>query len=353
MDFYSYTTAHGTDTFDKVSISLTNNSTDLRLHLELYDDQGSKLDGYTADTAGQNLTYTIACPGGTYIYRVSGWNTVMTVDNGSSGTYPAIVENLDVNDDQVPNHTCDTAFEASFGTEYNGVIVSIYENDWFQVTNTDTDRWETFTVTLTEVSDTLARNVAIYDDRQTELYHNDGAVLVIDKGSDFTHTVATKSSGLYFWVYGWDNIMHNTNGSTGTYTFQVTDNNANDSKEPDDTSDDARVINTFPTTDLTGTILVDAANDNGGDYEWFVVSIAAGKRIEWSFDPEVTNTEMHFNVYDSSLGSLGSYDGSDGETVTGGLNNNSGADTTFYIKLGAFVGDNGNYTAAFTETDAP
>ncbi len=34
------------------------------------------------------------------------------------------------------------------------------------------------------------------------------------------------------------------------------------------------------------------------------------------------------------------------------MNNTSGADSFFFIKLGAYVGDNGNYTISFTETDA-
>ena len=34
------------------------------------------------------------------------------------------------------------------------------------------------------------------------------------------------------------------------------------------------------------------------------------------------------------------------------MNNKTGVNSYFYIKLGAYVGDNGNYTISFTETDA-
>jgi hypothetical protein len=57
-------------------------------------------------------------------------------------------------------------------------------------------------------------------------------------------------------------------------------------------------------------------------------------------------------VYDAYKDYLGNEDGSDGQTINGSMNNTSGAESYFYIKLGGYVGDNGNYTISFTETNA-
>lgn len=350
VDYYRITTDHGSNTYDRVQYSLTTTDADLILHLELVDTLGRQLLQVTADNAGQNLVYTVACPGGVYIVRVSGWDHVMHRDNGSDGPYEIEVSNMNANDSLAPNHTLDMAAEVDFGESYDGVLVSKYEDDWYHLTNQTADQWDLFTVQLTNVSSDLARAIDIFNEFQEEIYVTTGAALVIDEGSDLTYTFASKSAGFYVSVYGWDNIMHDPNGSSGSYTIQITDNNANDSNEPDDTFADARVIDAVPASALEGTIITDAANDNGGDFEFFKVSIADSTRIGWSADPSAANTELHFRVYDDSEAYLGNEDGGDGETITGSLSNTSGSDTFFYISLGGFVGDNGDYTITFTES---
>lgn len=352
VDFYRFTTAHPANTYDKIRIALSAGDADLLLHLELYDTLGQKRTGTTAETPGQNLTYTLACPGGTYILRVSGWNKIMNRDNGSFGAYSATVTNLDVNDSLAPNHSREEAAEVAFGTDYQGVLVSKYEDDWFHVANPDSGTWEQYTVSLTDVSAELARNIAVYNDDGDEIHHNDGAALVVGKGTPLTYTFISKDPGTYVWVYGWDNIMHSPHGSSGSYTFRIDDNDANDDNEPDDTFADARVIDQVPATPLSGTILTDAANDNGGDFEFFKVSLPDGKKALWEVDPAASDTELHFKVYNAEQSYLGNEDGSDGETISGSMNNNSGSDTFFFISLGAFVGDNGDYTITFTQTVA-
>ena len=96
----------------------------------------------------------------------------------------------------------------------------------------------------------------------------------------------------------------------------------------------------------------DAAKNNDCDYVFFKVTINNGKKVEWEISPEASNTELHFNVYDTNKTLFGNVDGNKGQTVTGSMSNTSGSESYFYIKLGAFVGDNGNYTISFTETDA-
>jgi len=137
-----------------------------------------------------------------------------------------------------------------------------------------------------------------------------------------------------------------------TETDDDDNGNVNDDYEPDNTFEEAREITSFPTGNLTGTVLTTAANDNGGDYEFFKVTLKGDKKVLWSVDPEASNTELHFNVYKADKTYLGKTDGADGETIGNSVNNVGSTDTHFYIKLGAFVGDNGDYTISFTETDA-
>jgi len=349
VDFYEITTAHSSDTYDKVDFVLEAGSADLLFHFEVYSTSGEQLRTATANTPGQNFTYTLSCPGGTYLFRVSGWDSIMNWDNGSHGSYTARISNLDANDPYAPNHTMATAEPINFGTAYDGVLVSIYEEDWYQATNADSDRWDIFEMQITNVSDDLAAGYYIYDDAGGEIYVDDSALSGYTEGENQFYSFASKSPSFSVGIVGWNNVMHGPHGSSGSYTLTFVDQNANDSFEPDDTIGEAQEVTSYPAP-LSGTVVFDAANDNGGDYEWFKVDIADGTRIDWEADPTAANTELHFNVYDSNQAYLGQQDGGDGETITGWMSNDTGTASHFYIELGAFVGDNGDYTMTFTES---
>jgi len=353
VDFYEITTAHAGDTYDKVEFFLAAGSEDLLFHFEVYSTSGQKLLGDTADTPGQNFTYTLACPGGTYLFRVSGWDAIMGRDNGSSGPYAVTVSNLDANDDLAPNHTLATAAPIDFGTSYPSTIVSIYEDDWYTVSNAGSDRWDRFEMRITNVSPDLAAGYFIYDDAQNEIFADNSALSGFTTGADQIYTFESKSTAFFFRVCGWNNVMHSPNGSSGSYAFEVLDLNANDDYEPDDTLESAREVGVAGISDYqadySGTVVVTAANDNGGDYEWFKVYADASTSIVFSVDPEGTDTEMHFNLYNSVGAYLQKLDGDPGQTLNFTYNNTGGADF-FYIELGAFVRDTGNYTITFNES---
>jgi len=169
-------------------------------------------------------------------------------------------------------------------------------------------------------------------------------------GADLSYTFVSKEDVFYLQVLGWDGYV-NDHHSSGSYTLTPV-NNGNDDNEPDDTFEDAREIASYPVVGMKGTILTDAVGDNGGDFEFFKVSIANNKNVSWSVTPEASNTRLHFDVYEPNREHKGSANGPGGQTITGSMNNKTGADSYFYIKLGAYVGNNGNYTISFTETDA-
>ncbi|MEX2443229.1 MAG: hypothetical protein WD492_06480 [Alkalispirochaeta sp.] len=345
-DWFKITPAHGSDTYDKVQISVTDVSASLYIHIEIYKADGESVATHGTTTGGQDLTYTFATPGAEYYVRFSGWSGYAS-DHNSTGSYSFTVSNLYANDNFAPNHTLETAEDSlEYGNDYDGVIVSKYENDYYSFSNPTPGAWNSYTFTLTDVSDGLYGRFHRYgaDGSELERIGTDTA------GADLTYTFNSKENDFYIRVSGWSGYA-SENNSSGSYTLTPV-SNGNDDNEPDDTFDDAREITSYPTGDLTGTVLTTAANNNGGDYEFFEVILKGDKKVAWTVDPEASNTELHFNVYDADRSFLGDVDGDDAETIGSFVNNLGSTDTFFYIKLGAYVGDNGNYTISFTETDA-
>jgi hypothetical protein len=343
-DWFKITPLHGSDTYDKVQISVSNVSADLIIRMELYNADGKSLAIHGTSTGGQTLTYTIATPGVEYYIRFSGWDGF--TDHKTTGSYSFTVSNLNANDEFAPNHTIETAKSLEFEKSYNGVLVSKYEDDYYKFTNPKPGTWNSYTFTLTNVSDDLIARMRLYGADKAVL-HTTGAGAA---GADLSYTFVSKEDVFYLQVLGWDGYV-NDHHSSGSYTLTPV-NNGNDDNEPDDTFEDAREIASYPVVGMKGTILTDAVGDNGGDFEFFKVSIANNKNVSWSVTPEASNTRLHFDVYEPNREHKGSANGPGGQTITGSMNNKTGADSYFYIKLGAYVGNNGNYTISFTETDA-
>jgi hypothetical protein len=344
-DYYKFETAHSNDTYDEVQISVTNVSSDLFIKMELYSADGQSLASEGTTTGGQTLTYNLATPGASYYVRFSGWDGYVN-DHGSMGSYTLSISNLDANDEFAPNHTINTAEESlEYGSSYNGVIVSRYEDDFYKFTNPMPGVWNSYTISLTNISESLFGFIEVFKGDKSSIYTNGQQTA----GADLAYTLITKEDEFYIRVGGWDGYV-NEYGSRGAYSITVV-NNGNDDYEPDDTFENARDISTFP-TNLNGTILATAASNNDGDYEFFKVAINDQKKVSWAIDPVASNTELHFTVYDPNLTSMGNIDGVDGQTITGSMNNNTGANSFIYIKLGAFIGDNGNYSISFTESSS-
>jgi len=348
VDFYSFTTGHSSDTYDTMQITLSTESSELHFRLELFNLNGESLATVRADNPGQDISYSFICNGGSMIIRVSGWDTIMGWDNGSHGNYTVEIENLDQNDSYAPNHSFETAADENLDTDISGTILSAgYEEDFYKFTNPNPEYWQRFDVNFTNVSEDYLVHFDVYDsDRNILLDTIEGN----NEGANVSDSFTTKTDTFYVKVYG-----HDYYGDTsGDYTLNVSIGNSNDDNEPDDTFETAMYID-LSSLDYngTGTIVKDAANDNDGDYEFFKVDLAAGKQITIEVDPEASDMEVHFSVYDESEALKHSEDGDNGQTI-GYIPYNSGStDTYFYVKLGGFLGDsaNGNYSISFTEED--
>ena len=340
VDFFIFTTDHPADAFDVVALEFTNVGEDMKVCVEIFDENGQSLASAHSGTAGADWTYNITCPGGTYIIKVHG-------DDGwekYTGAYSFKISNQGSNDEYSPNHSFESAAQVNIGNDIQGKIISNSEEDFFVFTNDVTSYWREFNLAFTNVSSEYKVKYEIFDVGNNSIASGSGS----GKGADVSHEFPEKTEKIYVKVWGYD-YFENTKGS---YTLNLSVSDPNDDNEPDDTFADARNIDSYP-TDITGTIVGEAANDNGGDYEFFKVSVNAGKKVEFTVDPQASNTEMHFHIYNSDESYTGNnVDGSDGETLNYYLNNSSTEDAVLYIKLGAFVGDNGDYTISFTETTA-
>jgi len=340
-DYYLFTTAHSSETYDIVSFQFTGVGKDMKICAEILDENGQSLASAHSKTPGANWTYNLTCPGGTYIINVDGddgWETY-------TGPYAFKISNLDSNDTHAPNHAIESAASVSMNEDLHCTILSYDEEDFFMFTNENTNYWQKFNLSFNQVSSEFQVHYEIMDANRQSI--TDGSAS--DQGANASAQFPTKSDKIYVKVWGYDYYL-NTKGNC-ILNLSVAD--ANDDNEPDDTFADAREISSFPSGDINGSIVCKAANNNDGDYEFFKVNVKAGKKVQFTVDPAASNTEMHFGIYNADESYTGNNkDGSDGETLNYYLDNPSASDVVLYIKLGAFPGDNGDYTISFTETTA-
>ncbi|UCG27259.1 MAG: hypothetical protein JSV24_09810, partial [Bacteroidales bacterium] len=218
------------------------------------------------------------------------------------------------------------------------------DEDWYSFTPENITYIDIILIDIQNKSTDLEIVATLYDSQGGQI-----GILEGDPGQDLLISLSTRNGSYYI------KISDKSGEIKGDYTLQISNTDANDNNEPDDTFAQAQVISSYPNT-INGTILVDAGPDSPyGDWEYFLVLVKAGKRVDFSADPGANDMELHFKIYneDQSLADEGK-DGTDGETLNFYLNNGTAADVTLYIELGGYIGEsyNGDYTISFTETTA-
>lgn len=333
-DWYKFTVSH--NTYDVITVETQNMSDELEIHLEILDADGNSITKQGGGN-GANVNINLSAPAGTYYIKISSWY------EQNSGEYKLKVANSNANDDYEPNETSDNA--ADLGTlpvsALEGALVSPYEKDWYKFTTQNNNVWDIVSIEVTNNNDNLELLAELYDIDLNKEEQVEGS-----NGANVSITYPTKGGSFYLL------LKSLYEGNKGNYTLTIENKNLNDDNEPDDTFADARIIDSYPTGDISGTIVYDAANDNGGDYEFYKVTVKAGKKVDFTVDPSASDTEMHFRIYDQDQDYSDGDGGDDGETLNYYLNNPSDSDAVFYVKLGAYPGDNGDYTISFTETTA-
>lgn len=333
-DFYSFTMTH--ESYDRLDVTLVNGGEELELEVTLYDTQGNQLESKSSQS-GADLSFSYSCLAGTYIIEVA------SLYESAKGSYTLSLENASANDEYEPNESSDDSYQISSlpATAFEGVIVDGSEYDWYQFSTSNTTIMDYVDIAITNGDSEFEPEITLYDDQMDRLHNTHAST----PGSNISLSMLTRG-GTYYLKLG---SLYES--STGSYTMSITERGANDNNEPDDTFEDALLVNTFPSENLTGTIVGDASGDSG-DFEFFKVFLKGDKKVTFSLSPEADNTELHFKLYDADQTYLTIRDGSEGETLDFYVNNSGSTDTYFYLKVGGFTGDNGHYTISFVENDA-
>lgn len=231
-DFFSFTTTHGSATFDEVEISVKDVGPELMIGVAVYNSDGEFVKKNNVATKGANLTWVLRDlqSDETYYVRFSGtwggktdWEIDGIGDHDSEGAYSFRVMNLNANDDFSGNHSINDAYSLTTGQSYDGVLVSKYEADFFSFTPTS----ESMQLQVTNVGSDMIIGVALYFPN-FELADNFSAST---EGANYTLNLTSMNTEVtyYFrfsgvWDGGWTVNGIGDHYGYGPYTFVLVDN---------------------------------------------------------------------------------------------------------------------------------
>jgi hypothetical protein len=248
-------------------------------------------------------------------------------------------------DDLEPNDSRSEATKIKLGTTYPASL-SKKDVDFFKFTTANSGVWDIVEIKIENKGGFIV-GIKIYSEQGVLGLSSHG-----DRDIDFTMNMYTSGGTFYISVFSMND------NETGDYTLTINNLDANDDNEPDDTFEDARVVDTYPTGLLSGNVLWNADNDYpDGDWEFFYVKVNSNKRLTFSLDPEKDDFEMQFQVYSEAHDLIDAgLNGLDGETLSYHIDNPTGAAVYIYIKVGGTLGTttyDGSYFASFEEGDIP
>jgi hypothetical protein len=229
-DFFSFSTTHGSTTFDEVEISVNEVGADLKIGVAIYNSKGELIGQDGVNTPGANLTYTLRDlqSDETYYVRFSGtWGDGWTVDgigdNDSEGSYSFRVMNLNANDEFAGNHSINDAHTITTGQSYDGVLVSKYEADYFAFTPTS----ENMQLQISNVGSDLTIGVALYLPNFELAGQGNASTAGANYGLNLTSMNTEATYYLRFsgtWGDGWTVDGIGDNYSYGPYSIILVDN---------------------------------------------------------------------------------------------------------------------------------
>lgn len=250
--------------------------------------------------------------------------------------YSCEIDNNIEEDDYEPNDSEELATPVS---QYDSIHGYIGENDvdffQYEVTREYIDFTRVDITNLDNINEIEAR---IYDE-----YLDQIAKLIGGKGEDISMKFAN-SGGMYFIK------LKSYNNQVGDYTLTVKDSEANDDFEPDNTLSQGRVIDTYPTNEITGTILTDDAYPET-DYECFEILVKQGMRVDFDVIPSSSNIALHLEIYNKNKELIETVDKAQGESITSWyLYHTDSSEISMYLKLSGDVPDEGgDYRISFEE----
>jgi hypothetical protein len=246
-------------------------------------------------------------------------------------------------DDLEPNDKRSEAVKIDLGQIYDASFTK-NDDDWYEFTTENDGYWDIVSINITNMDD-IVIGFEVYD-----ALGNLGIQFTGERGADVPFNMYTPGGTFYI------KIFSKTPSEKGNYSFIIANTDSNDELEPDDTFDDARVIDPIPTGLLSGTVLW-SANDTytTGDWEYFFITVKAGKAVDIDIDPVPADFIMNFEVYDEARNLVNAgYEGDPGEIVETSVINQTVDDRKIYLKVGGTLGNtfDGSYFISFVESDA-
>lgn len=192
VDWFKFTTENE-DYWDYIEFHLTDITSDLRVTISVYDDQGNEVFTENADTEGADLTRKMATMGGEYYISVTSYYS-------DPGDYTLNIENLDANDEYAPNHSFKDAHDLGMipVSDVNGVLLSDDEEDLFKFTAESNGEYDIL-FDVTGVSAELRVRMKVYDEQGNEIFTETAD----NEGAGLSATMSTTGGTFYvrFTIY--------------------------------------------------------------------------------------------------------------------------------------------------------
>jgi hypothetical protein len=242
--------------------------------------------------------------------------------------------------DEKKHEPNDSEEEATEITTYDSINGYIGENDvdFFEY---DANR------NYLDFTRLTVNNLETYNEIEARIfdeYMDEVEKLIGTQGENLNITFAN-TGGKYFIK------LKSYNDKEGEYTMSVSDLDANDDFEPDNTLSQGREIDYYPTNEMGGTILTDS-DYKVIDYECFQVLVRAGERVDFDILPSSSQTTLHLVVYNADKEIIAEENPAQGESITSRYLYNQGtSDVIMFLKLDGSVPHNGgDYRISFSET---
>ncbi len=246
-------------------------------------------------------------------------------------------------DDLEPNNSRGEAFELTLGEQVDASIAK-GDHDWYSFSVETNGIIDKALIAITNLTSEMELTAVLYDSQGNQFGSFTG-----NAGINMNISLSTKTSSYYIEIYD------KNSDREGKYELTITLLDANDSNEPDDTFENAYIVSSYPSGNITGTILINASDANQyGDFEFFVLSVDVDKKVDFTLTPAADDIKLNYKIFNEDRSVVvDETEGTAGQILQASVGSGSGGSLTRYLRVGATLGNtaNGNYTISFTETD--
>ncbi|MCK4466178.1 MAG: hypothetical protein KAU83_10755 [Bacteroidales bacterium] len=243
-------------------------------------------------------------------------------------------------DEYESNNSQSEATDLTLGSQISASLAK-GDHDWYYFTIDNSGIIDIALIEITNNSSDMEIVFSLYDDQGNQL----GSSFTGNVGTGLNIRLSTRDGSYYI------ELSEKSGDKEGHYSLKVTDQNANDDNEPDDTFENSRIIDNIPVT-ISGTILSNAdANNTYGDFEFFTIMVPGNTTINATATPVGTDMKLNLETFNEMHVSIESITGGEGHVISLSLDNTSAGEAQFYVKLGGLLGSsyNGDYSITFDD----